>query len=665
MRSKGSLTSFDVHVLARELDVELRGYYIGKIYQVNASTMLLKLNKPGSTQRLLVLEAGRRLNLTTYDIARPDYPSQFCSALRKYLLNGSIQRVEQPSFERIVSFTISRGSTSYSLIAEVFPPGNIILLDSQGVILHALRYRKMRDRDLIRGSKYAAPPSTGLDPRLATLTQVKSLREQNTETVKALTRTFAVGGPYAEELLAAAGIDKHTPASKLTDEQLKTLHSAMEEIVRKLDNTQPRLVLSADGSPLTVASFPFVTHEGYAFRTFQSHNEAVDELFSYITSVEETEKQRSGVLEETEKFSRILQEQSLKEEALRKELETKKPIGAVIHRNSTQLSRLLSQIGAWIEAGKSPAEISREAATTSPPGVEFRSFNPAEKKITVNVEGSEFTLSLRKSVFQNASDYFDEVKKLKEKLSSVMKVSEEISSRRKSTQRQLEGVKVKPASKTREKKWYEKYSSFTSSEGFLVVAGRDATSNEAVLKRYGEPADIAFHADIPGAAFVLIKTGGRTPGEATLTEAAQFAAVHSRAWREELAATDVYWVKHTQLSKQAPAGEYLPRGAFMVYGERNYVHRVPLRLAVGVTIGEDLTITAGPPSAVRKQTPYLVELTPGSQSAKDLAIRMKQTLVQMVPKEHSKRILGTSLQELMGLIPFGRGHLAGRWDQTA
>ena len=46
------------------------------------------------------------------------------------------------------------------------------------------------------------------------------------------------------------------------------------------------------------------------------------------------------------------------------------------------------------------------------------------------------------------------------------------------------------------KKWYEKFRWYTSSDGFLVVAGKDTVSNEVLIKKYTTKEDVVFHAEI-------------------------------------------------------------------------------------------------------------------------------------------------------------------------
>ena len=77
------------------------------------------------------------------------------------------------------------------------------------------------------------------------------------------------------------------------------------------------------------------------------------------------------------------------------------------------------------------------------------------------------------------------------------------------------------------KEWYEKFRWFTSSDGFLVVAGKDTVSNEVLIKKYTTQEDVVFHAEITGAPFTVVKAEGKQVPEQTLKEAGEFAASYS------------------------------------------------------------------------------------------------------------------------------------------
>ncbi len=70
---------------------------------------------------------------------------------------------------------------------------------------------------------------------------------------------------------------------------------------------------------------------------------------------------------------------------------------------------------------------------------------------------------------------------------------------------EMEKVLVPQKRVKKELKWYEKLRWFLTSDGLLVIGGRDATTNEMVVKKHMENRDIYFHSDIHGAASIILK----------------------------------------------------------------------------------------------------------------------------------------------------------------
>lgn len=221
----------------------------------------------------------------------------------------------------------------------------------------------------------------------------------------------------------------------------------------------------------------------------------------------------------------------------------------------------------------------------------------------------EIELDIRKSGRANAAAYFDRAKKLREKAARIRKM--------------LAKPAAKPAAKTakpREKaEWFEKYRHFVSSEGNLVIGGRDAATNEEIVKRHTGAQDTVFHTDIAGSPFVVVR--GKC-GEATLAEAAIFCASYSRAWQARHAATDAYCVAPGQVSKKAPPGEYLPKGAFMIYGMKRYFRNTLLELAIFLSGGRP---AAAPTSAVPAGTKRVL-IIPGDGKREAVAKEIKEIL---------------------------------------
>merc|ERR1711971_429145 len=143
------------------------------------------------------------------------------------------------------------------------------------------------------------------------------------------------------------------------------------------------------------------------------------------------------------------------------------------------------------------------------------------------------------------------------------------------------GSKIATINKARKVFWFEKFFWFISSENFLVIGGKDAQQNELLVKRYMKASDVYVHADLHGAATVIVKNPGtsQVPPK-TLTEAGQFAVCFSAAWDSKVM-TAAYWVKPDQVSKTAPSGEYLTVGSFMVRGKKNFLPTATLIMGFG------------------------------------------------------------------------------------
>lgn len=254
-------------------------------------------------------------------------------------------------------------------------------------------------------------------------------------------------------------------------------------------------------------------------------------------------------------------------------------------------------------------------------------------------------LNPKLSVEQNAQTYFEKGKQARKKLEGAKKALavslEKLDQEKKSKQEKLEKIKQEHKKREEKKKrkpeWYEKFRWFISSEGFLVIGGRDATTNEIVIKKHTDKHDIVFHTDMAGSPFFVIKTGGKEPGDATIQEAADATLCFSRAWKMGLGTTPTFWVRPDQVTKEANPGEYLPKGAFMIRGKTNYIHVTP-NCAIGSM--EDSRIMCAPMSAVKKHCKDYIVLIQGSKKSSDIAKLVKKKF-------------GGELDEIIRVLPAG------------
>lgn len=133
--------------------------------------------------------------------------------------------------------------------------------------------------------------------------------------------------------------------------------------------------------------------------------------------------------------------------------------------------------------------------------------------------------------------------------------------------------------------WFEKFIYFISSEGYLVLGGKDAQQDEMLYKKYLKKGDKYIHADLDGAVSVIVKN---KPGmsespipPSTLSQAGTLAVATSSAW-DSKAVMPAWWVDASRVSKTTPTGDLLPDGIFVIQGEKNYLRPTQLLLGLGI-----------------------------------------------------------------------------------
>ena len=203
-------------------------------------------------------------------------------------------------------------------------------------------------------------------------------------------------------------------------------------------------------------------------------------------------------------------------------------------------------------------------------------------------------------------------------------------------------------------KWYEKLRWFLSSDGTLVVGGRDANTNESVVKKYLDNNDIYLHADIHGASSIVVKLEGKEINDNLLQESASFAASFSSAWSKGFSTQDIYWVHPDQVSKTPEAGEFVAKGSFIVRGNRNYVRGAKVQIAIGIVDYEGKRIMAGPVEALEAHCENFVVLKPGYTKKEAIAKKI-------LHKINEDQLL--NLDDIVRVLPAGKCDIDEEYHQ--
>lgn len=665
---KEQMSSFDIAVISVELNSLLRGARVDNFYQINPKTLLLKIRQSDRPADHLLIEAGKRTHLTSYVLAKSAKPSGFCMALRKHLNNGRILEVRQHEFERIILIRVAKARVEYKLIIELFGEGNIILVGPQDEILQALTYRRMRDRNVLPREKFIYPPASGRNPLGVTRDAIEQIKDSGQlNVVRALTSFFGLGGLYAEEILLRARVDKNTLCAHLKKEDMDEIFAQLKQLIQEIVERKAKscAVIDEQGRWIDVTPTSLQKYAQLNCVTCENLNNALDEYYGKVFAEEQIEASEKRFEQDLEKLKARLRDQENNLDDLRKKVDLNRKTGDIIYAHMNEFQLLLQRLMEEKRSGKSweeiTAKLQEEKKDFHSPAVYFDSVLPKLLALQVSVVDQSFKINLKQSVQQNASECYERAKKAERKLDGLEKAIRQ-------TRRRIEELKtrlieeskktaVSPTLRPR-KEWYEKFRWFHSSDSFLVIGGKDASTNESLIRKYMKPDDIVFHADSPGAPFVLIKTDGKPPSAQTVKEAAQLAASYSRAWKEMLASTDVYWVSSQQVSERPPSGEYLPRGSFMIYGKRNYLRNVPLLIAIGTKRSDDgLKVIGGPEEAIAKQTDLYVRIVPGKTASSRLAKWILHKLAEVSTVEERQQILKVPIEDIQSFIPSGKGDL--------
>lgn len=633
---KSQLSSLDVFFLEKEF-VDLVGARIDKVFQIGEREIKIDL-RAGKKKELIVAPAY--LCLTKYKHETPRKPSNFAMIMRKLLGGGIIESVTQHRFDRVLEIKLSNKGT---LILEFFSRGNIIFVDESGVIKAILEGQEWKDRTLRVGMEYVYPPQTS-NIKDMNLSEFMVFMAEKNEIVKILATKLGLGAIYANEAVKRAGLSGDELPDKATAESIYLI--CMDMLSSKIDAR----IIRDSGEDEDVVPFSMLIYDDCEEEKKESFNDAIDDYFSRIRSEGIAEGATSEQNKEIIRLGKVVEKQKKTIDELYEKADKNRASGDLIYANFQDIDALLKGVSEAKRGGSNWYDY------LSSLGYEIS--EPAERKFEFKGVG----IYVDKSVTDNAGFYYDRAKKAKAKASGAQKALrksiEELKEAEESEAKAKENIVYEPTEK-RKQMWYEKFRWFESSDGFLVIGGKDATTNEILIKKHLEDGDLVFHSTVHGAPFFIIKNpeGANIP-ESTKTEAAIAAASYSSAWNAGWGSADVYCVTPDQVSKTPQSGEYLSKGAFVIRGEREWFKNMAMRIAVGFKIGDDVEVVGGPESAVSKHADYYVSVGVGNMKSGQIAKDIKKTVLRKTGKEEGQQIKKVDLGEIQKWIPAGKGMLA-------
>ena len=590
---KDRFTSLDTLALVRELRAIDRAR-VDKAFDLPAGGWSLALRVPGEGRRELVLVPGRFAALLHESPVHRETLSPFAKEMRRLLAGAALRSIAEPAGERFLELRFGRSDDPEELLlaVELFGTGNVLVAHGSRIVAVAFP-RQWAHRTVRVGSEYVRPPLR-TDPWTLGRAEVEAtLARSRNDLASTLGARLSLGGPIAEELIARGGWDGSEAAAPRASEVGPKLHEAMTRILTEVGDRPRGHLYTRGGVAVDATPYPSMRWggvPGVEVAVRPSFSEAAAEYFSSLV-----EPLRSEAEEEAVRVHHVLERLVVQQRRAVEDL-------------STTTAELQAKAQVLLaHYSEAEAEVAR-----------LRASHPSQRTAEVRVGETLLTIDLDRSPRDSAQAFFEESKRIRGKLEGAEAALKE--TLRKLAAPSTLSTVPRPSAGPRARRktrWFERYRWFISSEGGIVIGGRDASSNDLLVRRHLKDGDFYVHADLHGAASVVVKhaaPGDPPVGDVTLREAAQWAVAFSKAWRAGLASASAFWVTNDQVSKSATSGEFVAKGAWVIHGSKQVLRDLPLELAVGTVPYEGESLwTVAPPTAVRTRGTVRFLLTPGPE----------------------------------------------------
>ncbi|MHA1298561.1 MAG: ribosome rescue protein RqcH [Candidatus Helarchaeota archaeon] len=674
---KYSMSNFDIFAIVSELKTKISESRVQKIYQIE-NIFIFKFRTKSGTFNLLI-ETPSRIHITEYERVKPKVPPNFCVKLRKSLKNLRVCNIYQHNFDRVVVLELgyfgseknsesSKETVLFKVIFEFFDKGNVVLTDGKNIVISALRYKTMRNRRIIPNREFTLPSSHGqniMDLKFEDF--VKIIENSKKRFIPTLVNNLNIGPIYAEEICLRANIDPNLPLSSILEKKeiiFKEIENLLELYKSRKFNPQ---IIYKNSDLFAISAVDLKIYQDSNKKRFNTINEAADDFYSIQEDTIEKRQVQKEITESQKKVKRlekILSDQREQVNNLLRKSEKNKMYGDLMYQNLGFIQQLLDFINNSRKNNVPWDLIIEQLKTKKENGVDFaqimNKINPNQASIELEINGKKFQIDFRDSPTKTANNYYQQSKKQLRKVAGAKKAIQ--NTLKKFEAAKLEDSIAKPVFETpkkkRTKKWYEKFHWLYSSNGFLILGGRDVKTNEILVKKHMRDNDIFIHATFAGAPAIIIQTEGKEVPEESILEGAQLAISYSSAWKLGYSQADVFWVKGSQVTFTPPSGEYRKKGSFIIEGTKNNLKDIPAKLKIGIKIEEDYLIPVIAPNERKKEILFPIEITPGDLKSSDLAKQIKSYWLSKATEiELKNKIKRLNIDEIQRLIPAGKGRI--------
>lgn len=520
--------------VVKQLNDELTGLRVDKIYQVEKDEVLLHFRK----NKLLISSSGNnpRIYLTEQTKENPKIPPMFTMVLRKHLSGAIVKGVFQFGNDRVIKIDFDAWDDfsekiEKSLIVEIMGRhSNIILLDNENIIIDSIKRvseSMSRVRQVLPHLPYEyIKDENKIDPSTATLEDIseKFNHSEGNKSVENVVFNALTGFSknMGTEISLRANIDSTRPFSSLENFEKDNLIKSSMELIREINENEFSYKSYLDGDRIVdFHVLNLINLEGLDSLEFKTPSEMLDAVYS-----------------KRDKDDRLGQ----------KGTALKKIVASKLSKDKSKISNLKKDL---LEAeNREQYRIFGDLLSAN-----FHKVKPGQKEITLqnfyseDLEDVLIPLDEKISAPINAQRFYKKYGKLKtaenilneqikdtqneidylESVLSTIELTEDVSALDEIKDELIEQGYIKRSSQKKKKSKMEipNYLEMEK-DGFNIFIGRNNRENDLLTHKIARRDDIWLHAQgIPGS-HVIIKTEAKDVPEEVIKYAAQLAAYNSK-----------------------------------------------------------------------------------------------------------------------------------------
>ena len=522
--------------IMQELNHLLAGQRISKIAQPEREELLFtfKALNEGSNRLLISANASLPfLYMTKENKTSPLNAPNFCMLLRKYIGNGRISAISQPSMERVLCFTIEHldemgdPAVKYLYVEIMGKHSNIIFCDKDGQIIDSIKHvsgQMSSIREVLPGRPYFIPAQQDrFDPwQIAKEQFVEQILKKPCSVATAIYTSLVGFSPIiATELAYRSGLDADDSTAALTQADVERLYDVFRFLLQDLSDGNFSYGIYYDpvtGAPKEFAPIPLTIYSDMEYKTFSSISEVLEAFYA----------QRNK--------------------------------HTVIHQKSTDLRKIVS---IHLERDRKKYLLQKKQLADTEKKDKYRIYgemlhtygyaaSPGDKSIEVTnyYTNEPFVIPLDPTLdaMENAKKYFDKYAKLKRTgnaLSSYILETENEIKHLESIETSLsiaetEGDLAAIKEELQEYGFIKKHSGkktnrisksqplhFVDDNGFHIYVGKNNYQNDQLTFKFATGNDWWFHAKQMTGSHVIVKSENKELPDSTYEYAAALAAYYS------------------------------------------------------------------------------------------------------------------------------------------